>query len=498
MHKKTIISSTNDASIKRKKLAKTAKQLVVTAEKKEGVRQKLVVTAEKKEGVRRRLVVTAKQLAVIAKERESVRRKLKVLAKEKERVRRKLLVTAKEKERVRNKLVVTAKQLAVTATEKEEVRRKLAVTAKQLAVTAKEKEEVSSKLLTSEKRYRNLFETSKDGILLIDSETEKIINANPHLLGVLGYSLSEIIGKKFWEIGTFRDIEAAKALFKELQTKGSVRYENLPLLTKAGIEIEVEFVSSLYAVGKVKTIQCNIRDITKRKEIAEEIDIVNKDLEAFSYSVSHDLRAPLRAIDGFSKILVEEYAPKIDDEGKRIISTIRQGVDHMEQLINDLLSLSHSGSQPIKTQEIEMGALILAVFKEVKKTVPQRKITLNLGVIPRVKVDPVLMKQVWVNLFSNAIKFTRARAVTVIDISATTADKVTTYAIKDNGVGFDMKYVDKLFQTFQQLHSQKEYGGTGIGLSIIKRIVERHGGYVWAVGKVDQGATFYFTLPAVV
>ncbi|MDO8523246.1 MAG: ATP-binding protein [bacterium] len=353
------------------------------------------------------------------------------------------------------------------------------------------------KIAIAEERYRKLFDTAEDGILLIDFKTEKIIDANAHLLGVLGYSLDEIIGKKFWEIGTFRDIQSAKVLFEELQFKGSIRHESLPLLTKDGQEIEVEFVSSVYSVGTVKTIQCNIRDITKRNKIANEVDKSRKDLEAFTYSVSHDLRAPLRAIDGFSKILVEEYTPKLDDEGKRIISVIGQSISLMEKLIDDLLILSRTGSQPMTTQEIEMSDMAKVVFEELKKSVPERKITVNFGVLPRAKVDPILMRQVWANLLSNAIKFTRLREEAIIDIGCKTENNMAVYSIKDNGVGFDMQYVGKLFQIFQQLHARGAYEGTGVGLAITKRIVERHDGKVWAEGKVDEGATFYFTLPAV-
>lgn len=347
-----------------------------------------------------------------------------------------------------------------------------------------------------EARYRNLFETAKDGVLLIDSKTEKIIDANPHLLGVLGYSLDEIVGKKFWEIGTFRDIESAKVLFKELQIKGSIRHEDLPLLTKDGREIEVEFVSSTYSVGTLKTIQCNIRDITERRKIENTMATARKDAEEFTYSVSHDLRAPLRAIDGFSKILVEDYTSKLDDEGRRIISVIGQSIDLMERLIDDLLVLSRTGSQPVTTEEIKMGEMAKDVFEELKRSELGRKITINLEVLPRAKVDPILMRQVWANLLSNAIKFTRSREEAIIDVRCKTENNMVVYSVKDNGVGFNMKYVDKLFQIFQRLHTRGEYEGTGVGLAITRRIIQRHDGKVWAEGKVDEGATFYFALPA--
>jgi two-component system sensor kinase len=221
----------------------------------------------------------------------------------------------------------------------------------------------------------------------------------------------------------------------------------------------------------------------------------NKEMEAFSYSVSHDLRAPLRAIDGFTQILVEDYGEKLDDEGKRITGIIRASTKQMGTLIDDLLAFSRLGRQEIKKLPIDMGILATKVYQEIKQASPDRNIEFIMGVLPNVDGDTDMIRQVWVNLFTNAVKFTGKKEKAKIEVGSTSAGDMVTYYMKDNGAGFDMQYVGKLFGVFQRLHSVEEFDGNGIGLSNVKRIIERHGGKVWAEGKVDEGATFYFTLP---
>lgn len=225
------------------------------------------------------------------------------------------------------------------------------------------------------------------------------------------------------------------------------------------------------------------------------LEISNKDLESFTYSVSHDLRAPLRAIDGFSKILEEDYATKLNGDGAHIITTIRQGVARMGNLIDDLLAFSRLGRQAVQKADVDMKTMANSVFTELRKTNPGRNIQFSCKDIPRIHADPILMQLVWTNLLSNAVKFTRKVDVAKISIGSTMEDGFMTYFVKDNGVGFDMKYVHKLFKVFQRLHSAQEFEGSGIGLSIVSRIVEKHGGKVWATGSVGKGATFFFSLP---
>ncbi len=229
----------------------------------------------------------------------------------------------------------------------------------------------------------------------------------------------------------------------------------------------------------------------------KQLQYVNKELEAFSYSVSHDLRAPLRAIDGFSRIMIEDYHDRLDDEGKRLLNIIRGNTLQMGKLIDDLLSFSRGGRKELKISEVNMEELARSVFDELKSTTAGRDVHFEAKALPHVYGDRSLIRQVWVNLFSNALKFTRSRQQPSIEIGSFSGENESIYYVKDNGVGFDMQYADKLFGVFQRLHSSEEFEGTGVGLAIVQRIIHRHSGRVWAEGKVGEGAIFYFTLPVI-
>jgi PAS domain S-box-containing protein len=239
------------------------------------------------------------------------------------------------------------------------------------------------------------------------------------------------------------------------------------------------------------------RDLERRvNERTAQLEAANKELEAFSYSVSHDLRTPLRAIDGYSHILLEDYSDKLDDEGKRLLNVVRDNTSRMGQLIDDILKFSRAGRLEINFSRIDMEHLAHSVFEELQPSVAGGKLQLEIEHLPPATGDSAMMRQVFVNLLSNAIKFSRTAETPKVLVGATVKDSETVYYVKDNGVGFDMQYAAKLFGVFQRLHSVSEFEGTGIGLAIVKRIVTRHGGRVWAEGKVNDGATFYFSIPA--
>ena len=227
-----------------------------------------------------------------------------------------------------------------------------------------------------------------------------------------------------------------------------------------------------------------------------QLEAANKELEAFAYSVSHDLRAPLRAIDGFSQIILEDYLDKLDDEGRRVLNVIRGNTKKMGQLIDDLLVFSRLGRQELRASGIDMGKLAKAVSEELKLAVPERKLKFTINTLIPAQGDQAMIRQVFVNLLSNAVKFTRPKENATVEIGGGREGNENIYYVKDNGVGFDMQYVDKLFGVFQRLHSAAEFEGTGVGLAIVQRIIHRHGGRVWAEGKVGDGASFYFSLPA--
>ena len=230
---------------------------------------------------------------------------------------------------------------------------------------------------------------------------------------------------------------------------------------------------------------------------AAELEAANKELESFTYSVSHDLRAPLRAIDGFSRILEEEHSGSLDDEGHRILGLVRDGARKMRQLIEDLLAFSRFNRKPLAAVEIEMSDLVRTVFSELLQTGAACVPDLKLAPLPTASGEPALIKQVWANLLSNAIKYSSRGPAPVVEVGGyTDAGGESVYYVRDNGAGFDMRLQHKLFGLFQRLHGADEFPGTGVGLAIVERVVKRHGGRVWAEGKVNEGASFYFSLPS--
>jgi PAS domain S-box-containing protein len=540
---------------------------------------------------------------------------------------------------------------AEARTEQAEARTELAQTRSEQAIRA------------SELSYRRLFEAAKDGILILDADTGQITDVNPFLIELLGFSLSEMVGKTVGELSPFKDIESNKAMLERLKRYGYVRYEDLPLETTDGRQIAVEFVSNVYQAGDKKVIQCNIRDITGRKRAQEEIrdlnvtleqrviertaqlqaanqvlqeseerfrllvegvqdcaifmlspqghvvswnkgaerikgykadEIIgkhfscfyppeaiaqgkpeqelrtameqghaneegwrvrkdgqqfwanveitaifeeggclqgfakitrdmteskrseqaiydknlelqenarvlarsNSDLEAFSYSVSHDLRAPLRHILGFVDLLQKSAGPSLSEKSLRHLTTISQSAKRMGDLIDDLLAFSRLGQSEIQKTEVNLDGLVRETLADFQAETRERNIVWMIHALPVVRADRALLRLVLVNLISNAMKFTSARTEARIEIGfAPAGSGETAIFIRDNGAGFDPKYTEKLFGVFQRLHSQSEFEGTGIGLANVQRIIGRHGGRVWAEGVVDAGATFYFSLP---
>ena len=243
-------------------------------------------------------------------------------------------------------------------------------------------------------------------------------------------------------------------------------------------------------------LRCLNSELEQRvQERTRKLQDANKELEAFSYSVSHDLRAPLRAIDGFSRILLEDYARGFDEEGRRVLDVIRSNTQNMGRLIDDLLAFSRLSRKQLEASPVNMSELASDVFQQLKPALDHQQIHFNLAPLPDITGDPALIRQVFVNLFSNALKYSQPRPQTVIEVNGRCQNGDCVYSVKDNGVGFDMTYAPKLFGVFQRLHSVEEFEGTGVGLAIVQRIVHRHGGRVWAEGKVNEGATFYFSLP---
>ena len=494
----------------------------------------------------------------------------------------------------------------------------------------------------SELSYRRLFEAAKDGILILDADTGRISDVNPFLLELLGFSHSEMVGKTVGELSPFKDIESNQAMLERLQQHGYVRYEDLPLETRDGRKIAVEFVSNVYRAGDRNVIQCNIRDITARKrtedqlrasfreisdlkfaldehapvattdpqgkityvndkfcatskysreellgqdhrtinsgyhpkefmrdlwttiqqgrvwhgevknkakdgsffwmsttivpflneqgkprqyvaihaditkrkaaeekirrlnveleqrvvERTSQLQIANEELEAFSYSVSHDLRAPLRHVLGFVDLLQSDAGTSLSKKNLRHLALISEAAKRMGNLIDDLLAFSRVGRAALHQADVNLDELVQETLGDFQAETRGRKIVWDIHPLPLVQADRALLRMVLVNLISNALKFTGPRAEAKIEIGcAPNGSSESVIFIRDNGVGFDPKYTEKLFGVFQRLHTRKEFEGTGIGLANVQRIVVRHGGRAWAEGIVDGGATFYFSIP---
>ena len=256
-----------------------------------------------------------------------------------------------------------------------------------------------------------------------------------------------------------------------------------------------EYGVAVYAREITEQIRMN-RDLERRvEERTSQMHATIRELEAFSYSVSHDLRAPLRAIDGFSKMLQEDYEEKLGEEGRRVLGVIRHNTVNMGQLIDGLLAFSRLGRQQMGNDVINMTELARDAMREVTGGEERKDIQFTVGELPSAKGDRLLLRQVFINLLSNAMKFTRNRQPALIEVGGESAGEQNTFFVRDNGAGFDMRYKDKLFGVFQRLHGANEFEGTGLGLAIVQRVVTRHGGRVWAEGALDKGATLFFSLP---
>jgi PAS domain S-box-containing protein len=258
------------------------------------------------------------------------------------------------------------------------------------------------------------------------------------------------------------------------------------------LEVNDDVTERKLAEEQIEALNANLA--RQVKERTAELAAINKELESFTYSISHDLRAPLRHMDGFSKILLENYASELEPDVRRYLGRIVQAAGHMGRLMDDLLNLSRLGRQELTPQHTELDGLVRETLDQMSSTFAGRDVEWSIQSLPAVECDAGLMRLVFQNLISNAIKFTRSRKPAVIEVGANSNASAPTFFVRDNGVGFDMKYADKLFGAFQRLHREEEFEGTGIGLATVQRILNKHGGRAWVDAQPGQGATFYFTL----
>jgi PAS domain S-box-containing protein len=387
-----------------------------------------------------------------------------------------------------------------------------------LDITERKKAEVAVR--ESETVHRKLFENSWDAMMILDPPSWRFASGNPSMLRMFGAKQeTELLLHFPWTLSPDRQPdgrmseEKSKAMIEIAVRQGHHFFEWVHKRLDGGVFPAEVLLTRTEKQGKL-SLQASVRDITERKKAEEEIKKLNveleervrqrtaelsmmvKELEAFDYSVAHDLKAPLRAMTGFANILSEDYAPKLDENAKRVIGVISVNARNMGKMIDDLLTLSHLGRKDIAFVDIDMAKLAQDVSRELKAALfPDKAMEISVKPLPPARLDPTLAEQILTNLISNAMKFTARKEKAVIEIGGYDKDGERVYYVKDNGAGFDMKYADKLFGIFQRIHSQSEFGGTGIGLAIVRSAVVRLGGRVWAQGEVGQGATFYFTLP---
>jgi light-regulated signal transduction histidine kinase (bacteriophytochrome) len=276
---------------------------------------------------------------------------------------------------------------------------------------------------------------------------------------------------------------------------------NSDTIDPAQMKLAAEFFAEIMAAFEMSLRgyrESNARLVASNAELGKANATASaaiKELEGFSYSVSHDLRAPLRAVDGFSQILQSDYADKLDAEGQRIVNSVRNGIARMNLMIDDILAFSRSGTVELKSLPVDMAELVRRTLAdELASVLAEGTTAIDIGDLPVAHGDKAMLRRVWMNLLDNATKYASGKPDARIEVGATDGDGETIYHVRDNGAGFEMQYAGKLFGMFQRLHGT-EFPGTGIGLAIVKKIITRHGGRIWAAGKVGEGATFYFALP---
>jgi PAS domain S-box-containing protein len=368
-------------------------------------------------------------------------------------------------------------------------------------------------LAESDVRFRGLVESAPDAIVIADGNGRMVL-VNAQTEALFGYPREEMLGQPLELLLPERFRAPHVGLRRDYTANPHTRPMGVGLdlagRRKDGGEFPVSISLSPFRIGPELYVFSDIRDISEQRETQKriqelndtlahhnaELKAINQELEAFSYSVSHDLRAPLRAIDGFSQILLKENAGQLDEKGLDRLNRVRKAAQHMGNLIDDLLKLARVTRSELQFQPVNLSELATEVLEALRKQEPERAVTVNIVPNLYTRGDPKLLRIALDNLLGNAWKFTGKRDDARIELGVDAGVDGPVYFMRDNGAGFDMAYADKLFGAFQRLHDTGEFPGTGIGLATVQRIVHKHGGRVWAESAVDRGATFHFTLGA--
>jgi PAS domain S-box-containing protein len=355
-------------------------------------------------------------------------------------------------------------------------------------------------LRLQEERYRSLVELSPDAILLSRNETIVLVNAAA--LDLFGATApQQILGRSPVDLSAPECHDVIRARMGRLLAGEPVPALEKKIVRLDGSVAEVEERAARLVDGEGPAIQIILRDISERKRAeallrtrAETLAETNRELEAFSYSISHDLRTPLYALTGFSDLLYAEYAGRLDERGRNLLRRVKSNATTMNEFITSMLSLARISRQQMQLQQVDLSAMAGAIMEELQRLRPERGITVSIEPAMHARADSGLIKLALCNLLGNAWKYTAKTGAARIEFASCQREQRRLFFVRDNGAGFDEQFADSIFAPFQRFHSDKEFAGTGVGLAIVERVIKRHGGTIWAEGAVDQGATFYFTL----